>query len=489
MIKIKYLLFLSLLSSTFDFAQNCDCENNFQWVKKTFEENDAGFQYAIDIKGKKAYDAHNQEFLNKIKNVKNKFQCSQTIYEWLKFFRNGHFAITNNEYLDPNEDNEIASAKQNSKWETVSINQKNFESYLATKRTEDIEGIWETDPYLIGIKKFKNDYKGFIIKSGAEIWKPNEVKLEISADQKTGTYFLRDKSSQKIENIEYLGKNYIKINDFYLKRISPKYEKDADVETYMKSLNAQKPYLDEINKTTLLLRIPSFDGSQKKNIDSVLVANKQKLNSTENLIIDLRNNGGGSDNSYSAIIPYIYTNPIRIVRTQMYSTELNNKRMLDFYNNYEKYGYTIEDSEYLKKAYDKLNANLGKFVMIQGNGDGKTIDEEKLDDILPYPKNVGIIINNNNGSTTEQFLLAAKQSKKVKLFGTTTAGVLDISNMYFVDSPCKEFKLGYALSKSLRIPDMAIDGKGISPDFYIDKSMQKYKWIDFVTGILNEKKL
>ena len=173
----------------------------------------------------------------------------------------------------------------------------------------------------------------------------------------------------------------------------------------------------------------------------------------------------------------------------MYSTELNNKRMLDFYNNYEKYGYTIEDSEYLKKAYDKLNANLGKFVMIQGNGDGNTIDEEKLDKISPFPKNVGIIINNGNGSTTEQFLLAAKQSKKVKLFGTTTAGVLDISNMNFVDSPCKEFKLGYAISKSLRISDMAIDGKGISPDYYLDKSIQKYKWLDFVNGILNEKKL
>lgn len=134
MTKIKYFLFLFLLISTYSFAQNCDCESNFQWVKKTFEQNDAGFQYAIDTKEKKAYDAHNLEFLNKIKIVKNKFECSQTIYEWLKFFRNGHFAVTNNEYQNPNENIEVASAKQNSKWETVTINQKNFESYLATKR-------------------------------------------------------------------------------------------------------------------------------------------------------------------------------------------------------------------------------------------------------------------------------------------------------------------------------------------------------------------
>ena len=66
-------------------------------------------------------------------------------------------------------------------------------------------------------------------------------------------------------------------------------------------------------------------------------------------------------------------------------------------------------------------------------------------------------------------------------------GVLDISNMYFIDSPCKEFKLGYSLSKSLRIPDMAIDEKGLQPDYYIDKSITDYKWIDFVSGILNAK--
>ena len=39
-------------------------------------------------------------------------------------------------------------------------------------------------------------------------------------------------------------------------------------------------------------------------------------------------------------------------------------------------------------------------------------------------------------------------------------GVLDISNMHFVKSPCGKIELGYCLSKSYRIPEMAIDGKG-----------------------------
>ena len=488
MTKIKTLILLIIGISTFSYAQNCNCESNFQWVKKTFEENDAGLQYVVDKKSLEAYNTHNATFLNKIKNAKTDIECTQTIYQWLKFFRSGHIAISRNENQSNSKTQNVQQPASPKNWETVKIDSKNFEKYLNSKKKADIEGIWETSPYVIGVKKIDNEYKGFIINAkGLENWKPNDLKFKFSSDKKNGTYYLRNKNSQEIKNVELLGNNYLKIGEFTLKRISPKFESDKDVDLYFKLVSAPKPFLEEINNTTLLLRIPSFDGSNKKFIDSVLVANKQKIESKENLIIDLRNNGGGSDGSYSNIIPYLYTNPIRTVRTQMYSTKLNNQRMLDLYENYEKYGISKDDREYLKKAYDKLNNNLGKFVTIQGNDDGEIISEQKLDKVLPFPKNVGIIINENNGSTTEQFLLAAKQSKKVKLFGTTTMGVLDISNMYFVDSPCKEFKLGYSLSKSLRIPDMAIDEKGLQPDYYIDKSIPDYKWIDFVSEILNSK--
>ncbi|MBB6330214.1 hypothetical protein HNP24_001164 [Chryseobacterium sediminis] len=484
MLKIKTLFLIFISSSSFSFAQNCNCESNFQWVKKTFEENDAGYQYVIDKKGISAYQAHNNDFLNKIKNKKTDVECAQTIYEWLKFFRSGHFSINMIE-KDNQQPQSQPVASENNKTETVKIDIEKFKKEVVSKKDSDIEGIWEVQPYTIGIKKIGDVYKGFIIQSGAENWKPYELKLTLNADKTKGTYYLRNKSGQEINNIRFIGKNYLEINEFTLKRVSPKFEKEEGIETYFEATRAEKPFLKEINKTTLLLRIPSFNGALKKDIDSVITANQSKIESTENLIIDIRNNGGGSDNSFAKIIPYLYTNPIRSVRTQFYSTTLNNQRMLDLYENYQKYGISPEDREYLKKSYDKLSKNLGKFVSLQD--DGKIVGINKMDKISPYPKNVGIIINEGNGSTAEEFLLAAKQSKKVKLFGTTTAGVLDISNMYFVASPCNEFKLGYSLSKSFRIPDMAIDGKGIQPDYFIDKTIPDYQWIDHVSDILNEK--
>ncbi|HVV03736.1 MAG TPA: hypothetical protein VHC96_05900, partial [Puia sp.] len=78
-------------------------------------------------------------------------------------------------------------------------------------------------------------------------------------------------------------------------------------------------------------------------------------------------------------------------------------------------------------------------------------------------------------------------SRKVKLFGATTFGELDFSNMYFIPNPCHEFELGYCLTRSMRIPGMAIDGKGIQPDYYLDRSIPRYMWIRFVNDVLNGK--
>lgn len=479
----KLILIVLFFTTSISLAQNCDCESNFEWVKKTFEENDAGFEYALKQKGNQAYADHNKRFTEKVKSVKNLQECESVLYEWLTFFRSGHIGIN---LIEQQESSSTEPQNKDSNfldWEVYSIDIEDFKKYLDNKKTTDFEGVWESKPYKIGIKKEANQYLGFIIESDVETWTKGKVKLKFhfSDDMAHSVFYMRDFSAIESELVKMYGKNHLQIGDISLKRLYPQHEDEPKYKEFLKLLNTNDPYIKSLNDKTLYFRIPSFQISEKQKIDSIITANKEKILSTENLIIDIRNGTGGSDASYREILPFLYTNPIRTVGVEYLSTSLNNQRMLDFINKPE-YGFDEEGKKWAKKSYDKLNKALGKFVNLNEN----IVNLTQYDSIYPYPKNVGIIINHRNGSTDEQFLLAAKQSKKVKLFGTTTYGVLDVSNMYFVSSPCNEFELAYSLSRSMRIPDITIDDKGIQPDYYLDKSIPAYEWTDFVNDILNE---
>jgi len=465
-------------------GQNCDCISNFEWVKKTFEENDAGFAHSIQSKGELAYKLHNEDFLEKVKLIKDPSECYQTLYQWLRFFRSGHIAIRplnyqpgSSENSQPQDDQIINKYKD---WEKVSINLQQFKSSLSTQDPSNIEGIWVSQPYEIGIKKSGEEYVGFIIKADGVYWREGQVKLKIREDGSV-VFYMRDHSAQNFDSFQYIGKNILEMGFITLERKFPEYETEENIERYFRMMNTQGPIFEVIDEQTNILRISSFAGAEKAKIDSLIAYHKEKILSTPNLIIDIRNNGGGDDRSYYELLPIIYTNSIRTVGLEFLSTPLNNQRMKDFATNPE-YGFEESEVKQYKTYHKILSNNIGKFV----NLDSTLVDLAITDTVYQYPKNVGIIINGGNGSTAEQFLLAAKQSKKVKLFGTRTYGSLDISNMNFVKSPCEEFELGYCLSKSFRIPDMAIDEVGIQPDYYINKTIPKYKWIDFVTEILNE---
>ena len=53
MTTIKTIFLFLIGFSNFAFSQKkCNCESDFQWMKKTFEENDAGFKYILEKKEK-----------------------------------------------------------------------------------------------------------------------------------------------------------------------------------------------------------------------------------------------------------------------------------------------------------------------------------------------------------------------------------------------------------------------------------------------------
>jgi C-terminal processing protease CtpA/Prc len=219
--------------------------------------------------------------------------------------------------------------------------------------------------------------------------------------------------------------------------------------------------MEDLNAKTLYLRIPSFAIEYKYIIDKVLADNKEKILKTDNLIIDLRGNGGGSGSSFLELIPFIYTNPIQVTNEEYLSSELNIRTFLEYSFTTKKHCalYPTENlRQWARMVYYKLNmCKTGEFVTFSD----EPFSIIQQDTINEYPKKVGIIINEGCASTTEQFLYAAKQSSKVQLFGATTIGAFDVSAVNCVESPCKEFRLWYCMSRKLGISEYAIDDVGI----------------------------
>jgi hypothetical protein len=473
---MKNLLFLLLLLPELAFAQECNCLNDYQWVKSFFEKNDAGFQMTIDKKGIENYQLFCDSIEQIVKNTKNIIECKQTLEDWTKFFRKGHIGIELN-----NEANNTDTLIKN--YSSVSYTKKDIKSNIINGiDNSDIQGIWKSKNYTIGIIKDslnpKRDYVGFIIDSRYPEWKKGMLKLEIfkNTDGKYSCNYLMFDHSISKYHLVLKDKNQIEIGDAFSTLYREIIFKDKTDSLDVALLFSEFPQFNLISDKTVLLRLPSFQNYQKYLINDLLKKYKKELLSHSNLIIDIRNNGGGSDVSYDKIMPLLYTNPIKTANVVFLSTPANNNYLYE--NNSSFLARLI-----IKKYIKKLNNHIGEFVNILGKDTIITTYKK----VYKYPSNVYILINENCASSAEQFILNAEQSTKVTLVGKNTFGALDVSNVAEAVSPDSLFMLYYSVSKTLRPQEQYIDGKGISPDIVIDSSVKDYQWLKFVLDIIDKK--
>lgn len=474
-----YSVLIGLFFVTFTInAQqaDCHCEQTFQWVKTTFESNDAGFATVLKEKGTTAYTYHNTTFEPQIKAAKSKEECAEVIQKWLRFFRKGHisFSQLSSGSNSVSEAERFAPVNQ---VEHLVVDLEASKLALSQKKTLDFEGIWNVDNYEILIQKKGTDYKGILLNSPNAQWKPGEVKFIIREEkgQWVADFYMRNKSKVKAEVLTISSKRVL-IRGSLMRRTFPEVVPTTTADDDAELIWSGDFSFKKITKDMAYLRIPSFDDSNKKAIDSLLDTHAKTLRTTPKLIIDLRYNGGGSDMCYEKLLPLIYTQPIRTVGVAFLSTPLNNQRMLELAQNTN---FSEDRRKVFQEYYHQLNKQLNEFVNLSA-----TTVEINSYPSCPKIKEVAIIVNGDCGSTTEQFLLAARQSKKVKIYGTKTFGSLDVSNMHFVNSPCGDYELGYCLSRSFRVPDMALDNQGILPDFYIDSSVPRFEWVEFVKNAM-----
>ncbi|AZA54536.1 S41 family peptidase [Chryseobacterium sp. G0201] len=463
------ILFALVTNSISLKAQNCRCADNFNFVVDRIKKNYPGYHDKVNTNNKIKFDKFTDSLLKKAFLAKP-YQCAPILRSWLSFFKDNHIGISYNDgkYTD-SEIRNYYDAEEKTTW-----SEPLFISYLKGHESLDsLEGIWNNyaGTYQIGIvkdKASKNDFIGFIIKPDGIRWSKQQVKLRI---EKKGSMYSLKYFRASDHSINPLSFSKIKDTLSFGTGLSAKwYKNDVTITQVTASQNKESaPQFTALDDKTCLFTMPSFASLDYVSaMNDLLKENSDRLQRCEHLIIDLRNNSGGSVLVYKKLLPYIYTNPILTEGANVLATQDN---IQDYYSQIPN---NIPDS--MKRIFEKnlntLKLHVGTLYPLY------PIDTITLPKVFNNPKSVSLIVNRNTSSAAELFIMEAKQSSKVKVYGTNSSGTIDYLEVVKANIPCGFYNLNYPAARSLRLPDHPMDNIGIKPDILIPQ--QTGDWIEFV---------
>lgn len=485
-----FLLFFIVLTTNIK-SQSSACIKDFDFLIQKIKSDYPGYNDKVNPKTKQDLFQLEKELRIKIQQYPD--SCGKYLFSYTSWFRDNHLRIKR-VYSSSGSDNKTIFEPK--------IFLGNLDSLLLLNaKNNSIEGIWHSFRGDVAIVKSPTNKEFIGVSISYKNYKKNQIVFSLirlkdyefamtSYPYNNDFKPLEGKASFRLEN------KVLELHDDtrFVRKTNSAISDDALLYSYVPEFpNGTNifPLAIKLSDSTFYLRIPSF---MDNDAEKLTKKHWTAITSTPNLIIDIRNNGGGQDEFYQILSDLIYTQPYENKGVEWYATENNIKMYEDALKNGD-----IRDGEegilWTNSLINEMKKKLGGFVIHPMMGGDQTI---KNDTIFPYPKRVGIIINEGNASSAEQFLLSAKQSSKVILFGNSnTAGVLDYSNAISENLPSNKFELIFPMTRSRRLPDQPIDNVGISPDVIVpynatDQLFDRLdQWVYFVKNyleLINNKK-
>jgi hypothetical protein len=477
-------MFMASFGSIAQQKKQSQCSLNFDEIYQKTEDNYAGWSEKVTPRNKKKFDALTAETQKKAAKLEEAEACYHVINHWLAFFEDGHLFINIlSPFVKPESPKDII--KRASKVANVSFNsEKAFEKYLdKSEDKSDVVGIWETDDknYRVGIvaSRRKNRYEGFLLSGRDELWTQGKVKFdlkEISEGKFDTEYYYADFTS--VEKLSRLVKNYLVIDDIYkFKKVYPAAPEEINNEDILSKLPEWR--VEKIDQKTALITLPPFTIIDAADyILDMVNNNKHIITSTENLIIDLRNNPGGDENAFSALYPYIADKPI--VRKGGYFRSSEENLIL--------LSHELESIQSIPKYKRILAPKLQEVITAMKNNMGEEIQgpDKVFQYIRPttFPKRVAILVNENTASTAESVTLEARQSDKTVIIGTKTKGLADYIEVRDWGLPAFGWRLAFGLARNANM--RKIDNKGLTPDVKVPK--KEADWVSYASEYLSKNK-
>lgn len=383
----------------------------------------------------------------------------QALTDYVAWFNDGHVQLTWNGTAQagtwPAERRSLDERQARAEW-----------AALGPSR-EPIEGVWAIDDrYRLAVVRRgpgPGHHDAVVLSTEAEGWSPGDIKATLAL-RPDGRFDVRYGMGNRTEGRFVAA--LVNEGDALLlgdgagswRRV---YDSPAEQEAAERRWPADLLKLSRVDANTLSLRVPSFGVDQRKPLATLLARHEDELASTPHLIIDVRNNGGGSDASYDPLLDLIWTRPITKIGTEM-RVSADNIRLLDGLAVQVQADAPAIGAE-IRSVVARMRGATGSYIMTEP----RPFEIIRRDTVRAMPVRIAVLVDGAI-SSAEHFLLAARQSDKVVLMGqANSAGVLDFGNVIGEDSPSGRFSLAWATSRSLRLPGDPVDPDGIAPSVHI----------------------
>ncbi len=450
------------------YAQECDCINQYDFVRNYYESNNPAFQKIKSNKANyKSYLNDSKKISVEIKKVQSNSLCSSFLDKYIALLKDHHSSLGYNlKQLPFNTFDEVQKFKESANYKRYTIMEIDtaqlFKSLFGKTKSE-IEGIYTNGGSLeFGIikkEKSKNEYLGIVLRN-TRLLEIGHVLLELRQIGKD-VYVCK-------YNIGLLGFNFpIITKDVEITNGQIPYFGFSKIVTSARKTNIETAYeFKQLDENTNYLRLSSFDRSLTKELDSLYNEIDSELRRRPYLIIDIRDNEGGDEQSYINLIPYIYTNPMKIDPVLVWVTPENIKR-------YEEVGFS-------EKLIERMHAAKSFSFISQVEGSMSTW---KFDTITTYPRKVALLFNRRTASSAESMITYCIQSSKVITIGENTGGYLGYGNVMTKEIPCGQFNL--RSTTTMYHTNAKYEFVGIEP---MHKANENLDWVKYAQTLFSETK-
>ena len=449
---------------------SCACAAELEWVMGYYERNLPGFTDNVTPDNQRDYEAFKAELKGHAKAATDKVTCFKTMVRYVEFFRDNHSRITMSfPRVDESQPEQVTAFQKSETFlgrESFSLETLNQKQYPQ----DDIRGHYQTVDSVYSILIVPDpaglttrDYVGVITDARTPLWQPGQVKME-----------LKRKPTGGFEGYVYMrNHSVVYFADLYFRK---GHLGEGWFKTTVEDMTDHRQNLDftlhskVLNDSTYYLRIPTFSSSWSARIDSFYEATKADCERYPYLIVDVRNNGGGSDDNVMPLLNLIYTRPFQSDVVELYATEDNLKRWEEWTANAkaDKVNYTKSDVRWFEGEVKKIrNAKPGTFV---SRSKGRLVKWKVRG---TQPKKVAVICNRNCASSCETLLFWTKESENTILVGENSGGYVGYGEVGQVSTPCYQYSLYCTMTRYLE--QRKYEVVGIAPDYRLDPESD---WIE-----------